>query len=88
MLVKKNNELANNFSFLVFLVNSKKRPLRKVGVFFYSKVFNKFVLHLDFFYMGLLFRDGVNLADFFFNRILLCVNSICFAKAFDCKKFE
>lgn len=81
-LVKKKYDIVNNFSFLIFLVNKNMKPLRKIGVLFYSREFKRFVMHIDFFFLNVLFRDGVNMAAFFFKRLYFCVNTLNFFRIF------
>lgn len=76
MLVKKKYNVVSNFSYLVFLVNDRMRPVRKLGVMYFSKVFKRFVLNVDVFYFYMLFRSGVNITDFFFCIVHKCVNAV------------
>ncbi len=76
MLIKKKYNITSNFSYLIFLVNGRMRPIRKLGVMFFSKIFRRFVLNIDVFYLYVLFHSGVNITDFFFFVIHRHVNAI------------
>ncbi len=56
----------SKFSYNVVICNSHNKAIRKIGKFFYSNIFKRFVLRVDFVLLYLLFRKGVKIDQFFF----------------------
>lgn len=56
----------SKFSYNVVICDSHNKAIRKIGKFFYSTLFKRFVLRVDFVLLYLLFRKGVKVDQFFF----------------------
>lgn len=67
--LKKNKRTFNSFIVLLYNIG-KRKPLRKLGKFYYNFKLNKFILMIDFFFVLYLCSFfGVHFTLFFFKEV-------------------
>lgn len=72
LVLKKNFKYKN--SFIVLVLSSKRRILRKIGTFGYISTLNKFILYIDFIYLFFFFNHSYFGVKKFYKKLLSIVN--------------
>jgi hypothetical protein len=73
--LKKNKKYYNSFSILLYNLG-KRRPIKKLGKFFYNFQLNKFIFSFDFFFLHYIFYNaGVSFTFYFFKQLYKYVST-------------
>jgi hypothetical protein len=62
------------FSYILVLMNSKRRILRKIGTFAFNKSLNCFVLIINFIQLLFLFKNGIFFSKNFYRFLYFYIN--------------
>lgn len=65
-LTLRKSSLLKKFSYNLVICNSHNISVRKIGKFFYSYVFKRFILYVDLVLLYLLLKKGIKIDQFFF----------------------
>jgi hypothetical protein len=69
LTLQKNKKYVNSFIILLYNIG-KRRPIKKLGKFFYNFKLNKFILTFDFFFFNYVFLNmGVYITISFFKYL-------------------
>lgn len=62
------------FSYIIVLMNSKRRILKKLGTFSFNNLLGLFVLNIDFILLFFFFKNGVIFNKKFYKMLYDCIN--------------